>query len=63
MPPDAGSGTEDADDRQQLQFLVALGAGDGGVDEQRVALVGVEQRLAGEFQAADLGVDDRLTCE
>ena len=49
-----------SDNGQQLQLLVALGARDSGVDEQRVRLSGVKQRLAGQFKCAEFGVDEVL---
>jgi hypothetical protein len=49
-----------ADDGEQLQFLVAFSTGDGSVDEQTVRLLRVEQHLAVQFQETDLGVDETL---
>jgi hypothetical protein len=48
------------DDGEELKLVVALAARDRGVDEQTVRLVRVEQRLAVQFQHADLGVDEAL---
>ena len=49
-----------AQDGEQLQLLVALAARLRGVDEQPVRLVRVEQCLAGQFQGADLRMDEVL---
>lgn len=47
-------------DGQELELLVALRAGSGGVDEKRLRLVDVEEDLAVEFEHAQLGVADPL---
>ncbi|MCW2919516.1 MAG: hypothetical protein JWN52_7584 [Actinomycetia bacterium] len=45
-------------DGQQLQLLVAFGPGGGGVDEEGLGLVGVEEDLAVQFEDAEVGVLD-----
>src|SRR3712207_1241038 len=45
-----------ADRCEHLQLVVALGAGDGGVDHQAVSLVRVQECLAVQLEPADLGV-------
>src|SRR5918996_2128452 len=48
------------DDGEKLQLVVALAARHRGVDEQRVRLLRVEQRLAVQFQRTELGVYEAL---
>src|SRR5690606_4737399 len=48
------------DDGQQSQLVVAVAAGSGGVDEQGVRLVGVEQPLTGQLEGTDFGMDEVL---
>jgi transcriptional regulator with XRE-family HTH domain len=45
-----------SDDGEELEFLVAFGSGGGGVDEEDLRLVGVEEDLAVELEDAEPGV-------
>src|SRR5215211_3595552 len=49
-----------ADDREELQLLVALGAWRRGEDQQGLRLVRIEERLALQLEDAQLGVADAL---
>lgn len=45
-----------AQDAEQLESLVVVGAGGGGEHEEDLLLVGVEQDLAVQVELADQGV-------
>lgn len=60
-----GWGTADrerlaAEDGQELELVVALAAWDGGIHEQKVRLVRIQERLAVQLDDTQLGVLEAL---
>lgn len=45
-----------SDDGKELKFFMAFGSRGGGVDEEGLRLVGVEEDLTVEFEDAEFGV-------